>query len=409
MRSNFIAGLDIGATKTCAVIAELGGELPRRPQIKVLGVGQAKTSGVRREAVTHLEETTESVRRVMKEAELMAGATVDRVYVGISGEHIRTSASMGVVAVGEDEITPDDIARVHEVARAIALPPDREMLHAIPQEYIVDHQPGIKDPVGMTGTRLECEVYVVTCSATAATNLRRAVQRAGYRVQELVLEPLAAALAVLNEEEKELGVALVDLGAGSTDLVVFYEGKIRHVAVLPWGGNTLTTDLIRGLSLPFAEAQRAKERFGAASARLVDPRETVDLAGGTGVRRPVACELIAHLLEERLAEIFGVVRQEIDALDLPGPLGAGIVLAGGGAALSGICELAQDIFAAPVRQGVPANGLTGLADSVSRPKFATAAGLVVYGAERYLETGAGASTLASGFVSRVGSWLKEFF
>lgn len=261
----------------------------------------------------------------------------------------------------------------------------------------------------MTGTRLECEVYVVTGSATAATNLRRAVQRAGYRVQELVLEPLAAALAVLNEDEKEVGVALVDLGAGSTDLIAFYEGKIHHVAVLPWGGNTLTADLIRGLSLPFGEAQRAKERFGAAAARLVDPRETVDLAGGTGARRPVARELIAHVIEERLDEIFAVVRQDLDALDLPGPLGAGIVLTGGGAALSGICEFAQHVFAAPVRQGVPGNGLTGLADSVSRPKFATAAGLVVYGAERYLETGAGASTLASGLVSRVGSWLKEFF
>lgn len=410
MRSHLITGLDIGSAKTCAVIAELGGELPRRPQVKIVGVGQARTSGVRREVVTHIEETAESVRKVLKEAELMAGVTVDRVYAGISGEHVRTTISMGVVAVGGEEIAPDDVARVHEVARAVALPLDRELVHAMPQDYIVDHQPGIKDPVGMVGTRLECEVCLVTAAAAAAANIRKAVERAGYRVRELVLEPLAAALAVLAEDEKEVGVALVDLGAGSTDVAVFYEGKLRHVAVLPWGGNTVTADLVRGLSVPFAEAQRAKERFGVASTQFVDSRETVDLAGPSpDQRRSVARELIAHVIEERLDEVFGLVRQEIGALPLPGPLGAGFVLTGGGAGLPGIVELAQQICEAPVRAGVPANGLTGLAESVGRPKFATGAGLVVYGAERMLDAGEGVSALASDLVSKVGSWLKEFF
>lgn len=409
MRSNLMAGLDLGSTKTCAVIAELG-DRPRRPELRILGVGQAKTAGVRREIVTDIEEATESVRKALKEAELMAGVTVDRVYAGISGEHIRSSTSMGVVAVGGEEITPDDVTRVHDVARAVALSPDRELLHAIPHEYIVDHQPGIKDPVGMAGTRLECEVYLVTCSTTAAANIRKAVQRAGYRVQELVLEPLAASLAALNEEEKEVGVALVDLGGGSTDLAVFYEGKIRRVSVIPWGGTTVTQDLVRGLSLPFVEAQRAKERFGVASTRFVDPRETVDLSGsGPDGRRPVARELIAHVIEQRFDEIFSLVRQEIESLELPGPLGAGVVLTGGGAALPGVVELGQIVFAAPVRQGVPANGLTGLADAVGRPKFTTAAGLVEYGAERFLDTGEGAATRASGLVSKLGSWLKEVF
>ncbi|MBI4520578.1 MAG: cell division protein FtsA [Gemmatimonadetes bacterium] len=412
MRSNLIAGLDIGTTKTCAVIAELDGDDWRHPQIKILGAGQARTSGIRREIVSDLEETTQAVRNVMKEAELMAGVTVDRVYAGIAGDHVCTRSSLGVVALQDEEITVDDLARVHEVARAVALPPDREMLHAIPQEYVVDHQPGIKDPLGMTGTRLECEVYLVTCASQPASNIRKVVQRAGYRVQELVLEPLAASLAVLNEDEKEVGVALVDLGAGSTDVGVFYEGRIRHIATIRWGGTTLTTDLVRGLSMPFAEAQRAKERFGAASTKLVNHRETVDLGGngpGSQQRRAVARELIAHVLEERLDEIFGLVRREIDALDLPGPLGAGVVLTGGGAGLEGLVEFGQHVFSAPVRIGVPMNGLTGLADSLARPKFATVAGLVTYAAERFVETGAGTSTLASGLVSRVGSWLKEFF
>lgn len=340
----------------------------------------------------------------------MAGVGVDRVYAGISGEHIEARLSMGVVAVGDDEIARGDMDRVHEVARAVALPPDREMLHAIPVEYVVDHQPGIKNPVGMAGTRLETEVYLVTCASSAAVNIRKSVSRAGYGVQELVLEPLATARAVLTEDEKEVGAAMVELGATTTDIAVYYEGKIRHVAILPVGGTTVTTDLVKGLNIPFAEAQRAKEMYATASAQLVDPQETVEVPGpGPGQRRHVARELIAHVVEQRLDEIFGMVKEELARGGHLDRLGAGIVLTGGSAALPGLVELAQQIFAAPVRIGVPGEGLSGLADSVGRPRFATAAGLVLYGADRWAETGEGASTLASGVVSRVGAWLREFF
>ncbi len=409
MSSILVTGLDIGTTKTCAVIAEVSADPRARDDIKILGVGQARTSGMR-QVVTHIEETTESVSAALKEAELMAGVAVDRAYVGIAGDHIHGCVSPGMVAVTDEEITLGDLERVHKVARTIALPPDREMLHAIPQEYIVDHQGGITDPIGMAGVRLEAELYLVTCDSAAAENVRKAVQRAGYRVQELVLEPLAAARSVLTEDEKEVGVAMVEMGAGTTKIAAFYDGEIRHVAILPLGGGTVTSDLVKGLSVPFAEARRAKEQYGVAFAQLVDPQETVELPGPSpGQKRHVARELIAHIVEQRLDEILCLVHREIEEQGLVERLGAGIVLTGGASSLHGAVELAQQIFAAPVRAGVPGEGLTGLADSVGRPKFATAAGLAMHGADRYRETGQGATTLASGLFSKLGSWLKEFF
>ncbi|HUP50938.1 MAG TPA: cell division protein FtsA [Longimicrobiales bacterium] len=404
-----IAGLDIGTANTCAVIAEIVSD-PRRPGLTILGVGQARTGGLRGDLIINIDGITESVRSAMKEAELMAGVSVDRVYAGIGGDHVRASSSMGVVAISEDEVTADDIERVHVVARAVALPPDREMVHAIPQEYRVDNQRGIKDPLGMSGVRLEAEVFLVTCQTTAAANISKAVNRAGYRVQELVLEPLAGARAVLTEDEKEVGVAMVEIGAATTDVAAYYEGKVHHVAILPFGGTTLTADLVRGLSVPYAEAQRAKEHYGIAFAQLVDPRETVEMPGPSpGQTRAVARELIAHVIEQRLDEMFGIVQGDLEGQGLLDKLGAGIVLTGGTVAIPGIVELAQQIFASPVRLGVPAEGLGGLADSVRRPRFAVATGLALWGADRFAETGQGASTVTSGVITKLGTWLKEFF
>ena len=409
MRSNLIAGLDIGTTKTCAVIGEIIGAL-RRPGLMILGVGQSRTGGVRGDTVTNIEEMTESVRTSLKEAELMAGVAVDRVYAGIGGDHVRATSSMGVVAVSEDDVTADDVERVHVVARAVALPPDREMLHAIPQEYRVDQQRGIKDPLGMAGVRLEAEVFLVTCAVTASANIRKAVNRAGYRVQELVLEPLAGARAVLTEDEKEVGVAMVEIGASTTDVAAYYEGKVQHVAILPFGGNTLTADLVRGLSVPYAEAQKAKEHYGTAFAQLVDPRETIEMPGPSpGQKRAVARELIAHIVEQRLDEMFSLVQGELQDHGLLDKLGAGVVLTGGTVAIPGMLELSQQIFASPVRMGVPSEGLSGLADSVGRPRFAIATGLALWGADRFAETGRGASTITSGMLTKLGTWLKEFF
>jgi len=409
MRANLIAGLDIGTSNTCAVIGEISTD-PRRPGLRILGVGQARTGGLRGDLVINIDGITESVRSSMKEAELMAGVAVDRVYAGIGGDHVRATSSMGVVAISEDEVTADDIERVHVVARAVALPPDREMVHAIPQEYRVDNQRGIKDPLGMAGVRLEAEVFLVTCQITASANIAKAVNRAGYRVQELVLEPLAAARAILTEDEKEIGVVMIEIGAQTTDVAAYYEGKVQYVSILPFGGSTLTSDLVRGLAVPYAEAQRAKEHHGSALAQMVDPRESVELPGPSpGQLRPVARELIAHVIEQRLDELLGMIQRDLETQGLLRKLSAGVVLTGGTAALPGIVELAQQIFACPVRLGVPSEGLGGLADSVRRPRFAVAAGLALWGADRFAETGRGASTVTSGVFTKIGIWLKEFF
>jgi cell division protein FtsA len=407
MRPTIAAGLDIGSSKTAVVVAEVSGE-GARTQVKILGVGQARTGGIRREVVTDIEATTASVRKAVKEAELMAGVTVQKLYTGIAGEHIHAWPSTGVVAVQRDEITPGDVDRVHEVARAVVVPADRELIHAIPQEYIVDAQDGIRDPVGMAGTRLEAEVFIVTGSATAGQNIRKAVTRAGYTVAELVLEPLASSLAVVSEDEKEVGVALVELGGGSTDVCVFHERKIRHLASLPWGGATVTNDIAKGLALPYAEAGRAKERYGAARADLVRPDETFEIPGAaSGQTRHVARELLAHIIEQRMDEILGLVAAELERGGFSG-LGGGIVLTGGGASLQGIVELAERGFAAPVRVGVPGDGLGGLADSVRRPKFATAAGLAVYGSRRLASDSADGGALAGGSVNGVIRWMKDW-
>ena len=409
MKANLVAGLDIGSTKTCGVIAEVAPDAKGRTTVKILGVGQARTGGMRREVVTDIEGTTESVRHAMKEAELMAGVAVDRVFTGVAGEYIHARTSNGVVAVGGEEIREADIKRVHEVARAVVVPADREVLHVLPQEYIVDHQQGIRDPIGMAGTRLEAEVYIITSSLTATQNLRKAVSRAGYRIEATVHEPLATAQAVLTDDEKDVGVALVDLGGATTELAIFRDGKMRHLASIPWGGSTVTNDLAKGLSVTFAEAEKAKERYGVAFAQLVDPRETVELPGpGPGSTRSVARELMAHIIEQRLDEILGLVAREIDNAHETGKLGAGAVLTGGAASLHGAVEVAQHVFGMPVRVGLAGEGLTGLADTIRKPQFATATGLTLFGAQRIAEAGFAAS-FRQGAAGKVLDWLREFF
>ena len=409
MPSQIVAGLDIGSTNTSVVIAEVGGGSLAEMSVKVLGVGQARTSGVRREVVTDIEATTDSVRKAVKEAELMAGVTVDRVYTGIAGEHVHGRASTGVVAIGGAEIIARDVDRVHEVARAVVVPADREVLHAIPQEYLVDAQGGIRHPVGMAGTRLEAEVYLLTMAATAAQNIRKSVERAGYQIAELVYEPIASSLAVLSEDDKEVGVALVELGGGTTDLAIFHERKIRHLASLPWGGATVTNDIVKGLSLPYAEAARAKERYGAARESMVDPREAFEVAGTAGSpARQVARELLAHIIEQRLDEIFGLVAEQVEKSGFADRLAGGIVLTGGGAALEGVAELAETSFRSAVRIGVPGESLSGLVDAVRRPKFATPVGLAIYGARREVAQGAGGSAHGGASVNGVIKWMREW-
>jgi cell division protein FtsA len=411
-----VAGLDIGSAKTTAIIAEVEGDLPRHPTIKILGVGQARTTGLHLGVVADIEETTRSIKKAIQDAERMAGAEVEDVYCGIAGEHAQAMTSKGIVAVSHDEIDKSDVDRVNEVARAQAIPPDRELLHAIPQEYTVDRNTGIRDPIGMSGTRLETEMYLVTVGSSPPVHIRRSIERAGYKLRELVLGPLASALAVLTEDEKELGVALVEMGASTTNVAVFHEGKIRHLGTVPFGGKNVTRDIVHGLGVTQADAERLKERYGSAYEPLVDPGEVIQLPSTQAQgERHIPRELLAHIIHQRMDEVFDLVQQDISAAGYVGKLSAGVVLTGGAAAMHGAAELASDVFGTGVRVGVPSENLSGLLDSVESPRFATAVGLALYGANRVaLGTVVGLRRIPigkgmEGIAAKVKFWLQDFF
>jgi cell division protein FtsA len=414
-----VAGLDIGSAKTTAVIAEVGGDLPRNPRIKILGVGQTRTTGLRKGVVADIEETTRSIRKALEDAERMAGAHVTEVYAGIAGAHVQAMTSSGVVAVNGDEITRADVTRANDVARAQAIPTDRELLHAIPQEYTVDRNRGIRDPVGMIGTRLETEMYLVTIGGSPAVNLRKSVERAGYRVRELVLEPLASALSVLTDDERELGVALVELGAGTTDLAIFHEGKIRHLGSVNYGGNNVTNDIVLGLKVTPDDAERLKERYGCAYESLANPDLSIPLPGtATQGDRVIDHPSLAHIIHQRMDEVFELVQRQITEAGYARRLSAGVVLTGGGAGMTGMRDLATDSFGIGVRIGSPADNIGGLSDAVEAPRFATVVGLAQYAAHRMALDGdksPGGSHLhrsAPGvdkWIQRVREWLQDFF
>lgn len=411
-----VAALDIGTAHTTALVATVQGDLPRAPQLRILGVGRTRTMGLRRGVVSDIEEATRSIRKSIDEACRVAGVVPDALYVGIAGEHVRAMCSSGVVAISGPEITRADVDRVNEVARAMAIPQDRELLHAIPQEYRVDEAEGIRDPVGMIGTRLETEMYLVTIGSAPAMNMRKSIERAGFKVRELVLEPLASALAVLSEEEKELGVALLELGAGTTDLAVFHEGKIRHLGTLPFGGNAVTGDLVQGLGITQADAEQIKEAYGCAYEPMVSADEVIAMPASTAHgERHVSRELMTHIIHQRMDEIFDRVHRDIRTAGFAGRLNAGLVLTGGGAALEGIVELAADVFGVGVRVGVPGEKLAGLREAVAEPRFATVAGLALYGAHRAALSGTGGRRAPLGaagvdkLAQRVKTWLQDFF
>jgi cell division protein FtsA len=331
---------------------------------------------------------------------------------------METMVSKGIVVVSGTEISAADVERVNTVARTQDIPQDRELLHAIPQEYTVDRQEGIRDPVGMVGTRLETEMYLVTIGSAPAANLRRAVERAGYKVQEFVLEPLASALAVLTEEEKELGVALIELGAGSTDVAVFHEGKIRYFGTVAYGGNSVTNDIVHGLGLAQADAERLKERYGCAYEPMVDRAETIVLPSLVSQgERQISRDLLAHIIHQRMDEIMDLVLRAIEGSGYLNKLAAGVVLTGGAAALPGMVELAADVFGTAVRIGVPRENISGLSDAVEAPRFATAVGLARYAAHRYA-IGAGVSGARrmqvggpgmEKLIQKVKLWIQDFF
>jgi cell division protein FtsA len=382
--------------------------------VRVLGLGVERTHGLKRGVVRDIEETTRAIGRALDAARKMAGVEVGTVYVGVAGEHVAGRGSHGMVSVSTDEIRTSDVARVNDIASNIAFGREHELLHAIPQDYIVDQQPGIPEPIGMTGHRLEAEVYLVTVLSSVLVNLRRCVEKAGYSVGEFVLEPLAASLAVLTMDERELGCAIVELGAGSTNVAVFQHGKIRHTASLPCAGGHVTNDLVHGLQVTQADAERLKERHGAAYEPLVADGEQVELPGTPG-QGPRAAErrVLAHIMHMRLLEILEYANDELVRAGFHQQLPAGIILTGGGATAPGIVELAREAFAMPVRVGVPGQGLRGLSDSLESPRMAVPAGLLLYGARQELSgaygTGARRNRTVEKLVQPVKRWLQDFF
>ncbi len=373
---NMIVGLDIGTTKICAVVSEFN-----EKGADIIGVGTYPSVGLRKGVVVNIDNTVDSIQRSMEEAELMAGCEIGSVFIGIAGSHIKGFNSHGVIAVKGQEVSQEDVDRVIDAARAVAIPLDREVIHILPQEYIVDEQGGILDPVGITGVRLEAKVHIVTGAVTAAQNLIKCANRAGLDVIDIVFQPLASAEAVLTQEEKDLGVALVDFGGGTTDLALFTESAIKHTAVLGLGGNNLTNDIAVGLRTPSKEAEQIKIDHGSCLNSLVDKDQMIEVPG-VGGRKPrlLSRHILSEILEPRVEEIFTLVDQEIERTGLKELLASGVVITGGSALLPGIVEIADQVFQLPARIGFPQR-ISGLVDVVNGPMFATAVGLVLYGME----------------------------
>lgn len=406
---DLIVGLDIGTTKVCAVI----GEYDETGRLQIIGVGSHPSSGLRRGVVINIESTLKSVAAAVEAAEQMAGREVDSVFTGIAGGHIEGINSRGVVAVtGKGrEITGADVERVLDAAKAVVIPMDREVLHVIPQEYIVDDQDGIKNPLDMIGVRLEAEVHIITASVTSLQNLVKCVNRSGFKVADIILESLASSMAVLAEDEKELGVLLLDLGGGTTDVLVHLEGAPYYTNVIPVGGGQVTSDLSIMLKTPVEAAERLKMEAGCCYRKLIETDEQV-IIPGVGGRPPLSVERskLCSIIQPRMEEIFTMVRDQLERKKILSRLGGGVVITGGGALLPGTVELAQDIFGMAARVGRPTN-LGGLVEEYQRPELSTAVGLVLYGAA--YSSDAVAETRekgrSGGFFRAIGEWLRNFF
>ena len=374
----FIVGLDIGTTKICCVIAEKKED----GDLDIIGIGRSASRGLRKGVVVNVDQTVDALRSAVEEAELMAGVSVERAFVGVAGGHIKGFNSRGVIAIAgrEREVDRDDVDRVIESARAVQLPPDRLIFHAVPQDFILDDQDGIRDPVGMTGSRLEANVHIVTGAIPSLSNITNCVNRAGIEVVEMVLEQLAASETTLTHDEKDLGVALVDIGGGTTDLAIFERGAICHTAVLPTGGDHFTNDIAVGLRTPVPEAERIKVKYGCALASLVDDDQTIEVPS-VGGRKPrvLSRHILCEILQPRTEEIFNLLLEEVARAGYENSLTSGLVVTGGGGILEGVPEIAEQIFDLPVRRGSPA-GVGGLIDGVSSPIYSTVVGLVMYGA-----------------------------
>jgi cell division protein FtsA len=415
MSDHVVVGLDIGTTKVACIIAEAGDD----EKMKVVGVGVSPSNGLRKGVVVNIEKTVRSIRKAVEEAELMAGVKVESVWVGIAGDHIRSINSKGVVAISREdhEITQLDVTRAIEAAQAVSIPMDREILHVIPQEFIVDDQKGIKEPIGMSGVRLETQVHICTGAVTSAQNIYKSVQKAGYKVEDLVLEPLASSYAVLEPDEKELGVALIDMGGGTTDIAIYSDQSIRHTAVVGLGGKNVTSDIAIGIRTPVEKAEEIKRKEGCAISTMVKDDEFVSVPGvGGREEREVSRAVLTSIIEPRMEEILSLALREIKRTEYADMLGAGMVLTGGGAIMEGVQELAERVMEMPVKIGIP-GGFGGLTEAASSPIHASGVGLCMYGMDARAssmhtgkkDTHADSEDSFQKIFNRMKSWFKEFF
>ncbi len=406
--NEIIAGLDLGTTKVCAIVAEHTAD-----GLDIIGIGSVPSKGLKKGVVVNIDSTVRAIRAAIEQAETMAGVEINNVYAGIVGSHIRSFNQEGVVAIANREVSQEDVDRVLEQAKAVPLPGDRQVLHVLPQEYIVDDQDGIKEPIGMSGVRLEARVHMVTAASTSVQNITKCAERCGLYVSEIVLQPLASADSVISDDEKEIGVALIDIGGGTTDIITYVDGAAVHTSVIPIGGLNITSDIATGLRTPIAEAERIKIKYGCALSSLVEEEETIDVPSvGGRAPRTLSRRGLCDIIEPRVEEIFATCRHVIEETGFRDMLASGVVLTGGATQLLGIHELAEKILGLPVRSGNP-HGVGGLVDVVRGPAYATGVGLVKYGAYNAKPsqgTPVMVPAAAQGsWGSRIGQWFRDVF
>ncbi len=403
--SQIIVGLDIGTSKVVAIVGELGED----GTIEVIGLGSHPSRGLKKGVVVNIESTVQSIQRAVEEAELMAGCQIDAVYAGIAGSHIRSLNSHGIVAIRDKEVMQSDVDRVIDAAQAVAIPADQKVLHIVPQEYVIDSQEGVKEPLGMSGVRLEAKVHLVTCAVNAAQNIEKCVRRCGLEVRDVILEQLASSYAVLTEDEKELGVCLVDIGGGTTDIAIFTEGAIRHTAVIPIAGDQVTNDIAMALRTPTPHAEEIKIKYACALTQLAGADETIKVPGvGDKPPRSLSRQMLAEVVEPRYDELFTLVQAELRRSGYEDLIAAGIVLTGGSSKIEGVVDLAEEIFHKPVTIGVPRN-VNGLMDIVRNPIYSTGVGLLIYGRmqEEQVRLRGGRRDSRMSFVDRLRAWFKN--
>ncbi len=399
-----IIGLDIGTNKVAAIVAEVTTD----GVMEIIGLGSYPSHGLKKGVVVNIESTVQSIQRAVEEAELMAGHEIEEVYAGIAGSHIRSINSHGIVAIRDREVYPQDVERVIDAAQALAIPADQKILHILPQEYVIDNQEGVREPLGMSGVRLEAKVHMVTCAVNAAQNIEKCIERCGLRVKDIILEQLASSYSILTEDEKDLGVCLVDIGGGTTDIAVFTGGAIRHTAVIPIAGDQVTNDIAMALRTPTQNAEEIKIKYACALAQLARPDETIKVPGvGDKPSKELSRQALAEVIEPRYDELFTLIQAELRRSGFEDLLAAGIVLTGGASKIEGVIELAEEIFHMPVSVGSPRN-VEGLRDIVRNPVYATGVGLLLYGKEREKEQlGLKQSRLPS--FGRLKKWLNDNF